>query len=515
MDNLKMNQEDQSKNTRSEFNEYHYKFRQKLGMIFGPIVFLVMLLLPSPEGLSIADWRTTATAVMMAILWMTEAIPIPVTAILPLVLFPVLGVGTIKEVAAPYANPLIYLFMGGFIIALGMQHWGVHKRIALNIIRLIGTHSRSIVQGFMVSAAVLSMWVSNTAATLMMLPIGFSVIELVEKSNDFSEDSRDRKNFTIALLLGIAFASSIGGIGTLIGTLPNALMAGFMKETYGYEVGFAQWMLIGVPFVLIGLPVCFFILTRIAFLFKMSNLPGGEKVIQSELKKLEPITKPEKIVAFVFVLVAFLWIVRPLLSKMIPELSDTGIAVFGALLLFVLPVDLSRGVFLLNWKEAEKLPWGVLILFGGGLTLASSIHQTGLDTWIGNGLSGTSHWPMVFIIFIITATISFLTELNSNTATATTFLPVVASVAVVIGQNPLLFVVPGVIAASCAFMLPVATPPNAIVYGSGRLTIPQMIRVGVILDIFLVFLINLFSYTVIHWVFGIQLGILPDWISAL
>jgi sodium-dependent dicarboxylate transporter 2/3/5 len=473
-----------------------------------------MVLSPAPQGLPLAGWRTAAVAVLMAVWWVTEAIPIPATALLPLVLFPVLGVDTISATAAPYAQPLIFLFMGGFMIALAMQRWSLHRRIALNIIRAIGTQPGSIIAGFMVSSAFLSMWVSNTATTLMMLPIALSVIELAPRSPTDRAVTQPTQNFAICLMLSIAYASSIGGIATLVGTPTNPLMAAFLNETYGIQIGFVQWMMVGLPVAIIGLPITHFTLTRIALPVRMTTLPGGREYVDGELARLGRLTKPELMVAAVFSLVAILWTLQPLLSKRIPGLSDTSIAIFGALLLFMLPVDVRRGVFLLNWRYAERLPWGVLLLFGGGLTLAGAIQRTGLAQWIGGFLVGVGGWPIFLVILVVAAVIILLTELTSNSATAAAFLPIMVALAVAIGENPILLAVPVTMAASCAFMLPVATPPNAIVYGSGVMTIPQMARAGFLLNAVFVLLITVLTTTVVALVFGVEFGVLPEWATA-
>ncbi|MBD3375141.1 DASS family sodium-coupled anion symporter [candidate division KSB1 bacterium] len=486
---------------------------QKIGLFLAPFFFLLFLLTEPPQGLDLAGWRTAGVGLFMAILWITEAIPIPATALLPLVFFPVLGIAPIKDSAAPFANPLIFLFMGGFIVALGMQRWNLHRRIALNIIRIIGMNPKRLIAGFMLASAFLSMWVSNTATTMMMLPIGLSVVELALSGRN--HESPDTPfPFALALLLGIAYACSIGGLGTLIGTPPNALLAGFMYENYGLSIGFAQWMLVGVPLIIIGLPLVFWVLTSLVFPIRIKTLAGGKDYIQSELKNLGPITGPEKKVAFVFALVGFLWVIRPLMAGLVPGLSDAGIAIFAATLMFVIPSNTGKGQFLLEWTYAEKLPWGVLLLFGGGLSLASAISKTGLSDWIGNELVLIKTWPLVAVVLIVSFIIIMLTELTSNTATAAAFLPIMASVAVSIGENPLMLVIPAAVAASCAFMLPVATPPNAIVYGSGRVTIPQMARAGMVLNLSFVILITLVSFTLVQWVFGIQAGVLPEWTSA-
>ena len=466
-------------------------------------MFTLMISLSPPEGLSKEGWMTASVGVLMAIWWISEAIPISATALVPIVLFPLLNIGDIKTSTMPYANPMIFLFMGGFIIAIAMQEWGLHKRIALNIIRLIGFKPKSIILGFMISAAFMSMWVSNTAATLMMLPIAISVIEMTTSLKDKGIDAIQQRNFAVVLMLGIAYSSNIGGIGTVIGTPTNALLIGFVNESYGIEISFIQWMLMGLPVVILGLPIMFFILTGIVFPVKFKTLPGGKEYIQKEVGLLGKITRAEALVLAIFLLVALLWIIRPFLESFLPGVSDAGIAVFGALLLFLTPVESSRGKFLLTWKAAEKLPWGVLILFGGGLTLAGAIQRTGLAEWIGGYFIGLQGTPFIFVILIVTAVVIMFTELTSNSATAAAFLPIMGSVALGMGENPLLLAIPVAMAASCAFMLPVATPPNAIVYGSGFITIPQMVRAGLWLNIFFSILISILAYKLFFLILGI------------
>lgn len=448
----------------------------------------------------------------MAIWWISEALPIPVTALLPVVLFPVLGVGSIADTTAPYANPLIFLFLGGFLIAIAMERWDLHRRIALRTIAFVGTSPRRIIGGFMIAAAFLSMWISNTATAMMMLPIGLSVVALA-RANAGSQ-SAQVGGFAVALMLSIAYACNIGGMGTLIGTPPNALLAGFLVETYGVDVGFAQWMGMGVPLVLVGLPLAYVVLTRWLFTLDAVELVGGAALVRRELERLGRLSRAERLVGGVFATVALLWITRPLLSTVVPGLSDAGIAVFGGVVLFFLPVDLAKGQFVLDWEAAQQLPWGVLLLFGGGLSLAAAVERTGLATWIGEALSVVGGLPLLLTVMIVTAAIILLTEVTSNTATAAAFLPIMASVAVGIGENPFLLVVPVALAASAAFMLPVATPPNAVVFGSGDVTIPEMARAGVWLNLLFVLLITLAAYVLVPFVFGVELGVVPDWASA-
>ncbi|HAY35955.1 MAG: DASS family sodium-coupled anion symporter [Rhodothermales bacterium] len=485
--------------------------RERVGLWLGPILFVLFLIGPPAEGLSELAWYSAGIGLWMATWWMTEAVPIPVTSMLPLVLFPILGIASIRDAAMPYANPLIYLFMGGFILALGMEKCGLHRRIALNVLRRVGTRPSSIIGGFMLAGALLSMWVTNTATTMMMLPIALSIVALAK--DKLTQEQMEQ--FGPALMLSIAYACTIGGLGTLIGTIPNALVAGFMEETYGIEIGFVQWMKVGVPLVAVGLPLTYLLLTRFVFNFGKRPIEGMKELIQKELSESGPPSRDERAVAIVFLMVVFLWLTRPLLSGLIPGLSDTGIAVLGAMLLFVVPSQRQDGPwsehFLMDWNTAKKLPWGILVLFGGGLSLASAINSTGLAVWMGTWISGISVWPVIFIIVAITVLVIFLTELTSNTATTAAFLPVMASVAIGIGQNPLLLTIPATLAASAAFMLPVATPPNAIVYGSGLVSIPQMARTGIWLNLAFTVLLSVMVYFLVQWVFGVELGVLPSW----
>ncbi len=484
-----------------------YSVRQFAGLVLGPAWLLLALVLPAPAGLSPEGWMTAAIALFMVTWWISEAVPIPATSLLPLVLFPLLGGGTMQEAAAPYANPLIFLFMGGFLIATAMVRWNLHKRIALYVICRVGTTPRAIIWGFLLATAFLSMWVSNTATAVMMLPVALSVVALADAGGNSSMQRR----FALVLLLCIAYGANIGGIGTLIGTPPNAFMAAFFESEYSYTITFARWLLVGLPVVGIGLPLTYLALTRVVFPFSIERLIGSRALLDQEVQKLGPVSLGERLVAVVFAGTALLWITRPLLTSVIPGLSDAGIAMIGGVILFVLPVDIRRGIFVHSWKAANELPWGTLLLFGGGLSLAAAMSRTGLAAWIGHSLGFVDLLPVVLIILVVTAVIVFLTELTSNIATTATFLPLLAALAVGTGESPLLLAVPAVMAASCAFMLPVATPPNAIIYGSERVSIPEMARAGVVLNVIFTVLVTALAYTLAAWVFGIQVGALPAW----
>jgi sodium-dependent dicarboxylate transporter 2/3/5 len=448
----------------------------------------------------------------------TEAVPLPVTALIPLAAFPLLGVMPIKSTAEPYANPVIFLFMGGFIIALAMQRWRLHERIALFILKSVGDRMDRLVGGFMLAAAGLSMWVANTATTLMMLPIALSVVALYEERSSSGATSMRSGTaaFPSALLLSVAYGATAGGMATLVGTPPNAFLAAFMLQDYGIEIGFAQWMAMALPLSIAMLVIIWWLITRVIFDLKGRTIAGAQDLISERAASQGSMSPGETRIAALFVLLAVAWVARPWIEKQIPglNLNDTVIAVSAAIVAFVIPVDLRRGVFLMNWDWAKRLPFGVLILFGGGLSLAGAISETGLAEWIGSRLGVLSGMPPVLIVMAMITILIFLTELTSNTATTAAFLPVVAALAISLGENPMLLVAPAALAASCAFMLPVATPPNAIVYASGHLTIAQMARAGLLLNVIAIFVITLVAYSALLLVFGVQPGVLPEWIGT-
>ncbi len=484
-----------------------YGFRQWIGWLIGPGCLLLTLLLDPPESLSPEGWRTIGVALLMATFWITESVPIPATALLPLVLFPALHLGEIKEASAPYANPLIFLFLGGFLIALAMQRWNLHRRIAIGLIGRMGTRPTRIVAGFLVAAAFISMWVSNTATALMMLPIGMSVIELLPKGPERAAS----RGFATALMLAIAYGATTGGMATLIGTPPLALLAGFVNDIYHFDIGFGRWMAIGLPVTLVSLPIVFLVLTRVAFRLDREELPGMRELIAENRSELGPPSRGEISVAIVFSATALCWIFQPLLARAMPMISDTTIAIAGGLALFAIPVNIRRGEFVMTWEATRGLPWDVLILFGGGLSLANAIQTHGVADYLG-GLAGVlSGLPVILVVSVLCFGILLLTELTSNTATAATFLPIVGAVAVSLGQNPLLFLIPTALAANCSYMMPVGTPPNAIVFGSGAVRLPEMARAGLILNVILVPVIVGVVWLIGRWVFDIEFGVVPAW----
>jgi len=460
-------------------------------------------MLPPPETMPLSAWHTAIAAILMAIWWCTEAVHVSVTAIVPLAIFPLLGIGDIKTVAAPYANPIIYLFMGGFVIALAVEKWDLHKRIALTILTSVGKSGPAIVGGFMLASAIISMWVMNTSTTLMLLPIGVSVVKIVSESADELNDTQ-KHNFQLAVLLGIAYSATIGGMATIVGTAPNAFFVGFMKENGFTEIGFGQFMLVGFPLTLVMLPLAWFAITHIVFPIKFSTSDATRNHLYKLRADLGLMSIAEKRVSVVFASAAFLWMTRPLLNMLsiFSGLSDAGIAMIAATILFLIPSANKNDPYLMKWETMSKLPWGLLILFGGGLSLASSVAQTGLADWIGESLVVLGGAGTIVLVIVITTLIAFLTELTSNTATTGTFLPVVAALAIGISVDPLIFALPATLAASCAFMLPVATPPNGIVYGSGYIRIPEMVKAGFVLNIIGIVVLSILALIVAPIVFN-------------
>jgi sodium-dependent dicarboxylate transporter 2/3/5 len=467
------------------------------GLLLGPALFAAMLLLPVPDGMPPAAWRTAALALLLAVWWMTEALPLGATSLLPIVLLPLLGAASIEDAAAPYANPTVFLFLGGFLIALAVERSGLHRRAALTILAAVGSRPRNLVAGFMVATAFLSMWISNTAATLMMLPMAMSVVALGDPG-----PGEEQSEFAIAILLGVGYAASLGGLGTLIGTPPNALLAAYMAERFGFELGFGRWMLIGVPLVVVSLPLAWLILTRVACRVGDARLASAGAELGSARDALGPLTRAEWLVGGVTVLTALAWMFRPLIARAVPAVSDTTIAIAGALLLFAIPIDWRRREFPLGGSDIDRLPWSVLLLFGGGLSLAAAIQSSGLAAWMGTALERLGSLPLPLLVLGVVASVVFVSELASNTAAAATFLPIAGALAVGIGESPLLLVIPAALAASCGFMLPVATPPNAIVYATGRIPMPRMIRAGILLNLAMIAILTVAAFVLVPWVLG-------------
>ena len=500
------------------------------GLLLAALVYVVL-----PADLSHPAKVTAAIAVLMGVWWMTEAIPIPATALLPLVVFPILVDDvSVDDVGASYGADIIFLFMGGFLIALAMQRWNLHRRIALLTVRAMGTSATRVIGGVILATAFLSMWVSNTATAVMMVPIGVSVLMLAgtvsvprsedESSSSDAEPTGDeggteaeaeaqadeevkeqvkQSNFGTALMLGIAYAASVGSLATIIGTPPNTLLVGYLQDEQGIDISFGRWMLLGLPLASVLLVITWVLLAKLIFKPEIDELPGGRKLFNTELAKLGKPSGGERRVAVIFALAAISWISFPLIWEE-PPISDAGIAIAAGVLLFILPAGAKLGVRLLDWSTAVQLPWGVLLLFGGGLALSSQFSSSGLTEWIGTQAQSLQGLAILLLVAVITTAVIFLTELTSNTATAATFLPVIGGVAVGIGADPLLLTIPVALAATSAFMLPVATPPNAIVFGTGYVNIGSMVKGGIWLNLIAILLISVATTTLAVWVFGIS-----------
>ncbi|TFJ94299.1 SLC13 family permease [Lentibacillus salicampi] len=492
-----------------------YTPAQLIGLFSGPILFILTLLFFQPEGLSDAGQAVLASTLWVAIWWMTEAIPIPAASLLPIILFPLTGGLDIGPTTSSYGDDTIFLFMGGFMIALAMEKWNLHRRIALTIISIIGTNTERIILGFMVATGFLSMWISNTATAMMMVPIGLAIIYQVSeqlKDNDSVDTSKENFGFGKALMLAIAYSASVGGISTLIGTPPNTALAGVVSNMYGIEISFAGWMLFGVPVAWLFIFVVWFYLVKIAYPQKMNQLPGGREIIQEQKDELGQASFEEKAVLTVFTFAALAWITRSfVLTEFVNEnISDAIIAMIAAIILFIIPAKNRKGDHLLDWDSAVKLPWGILLLFGGGLAIASGFTESGLSEWIGNQLTVLEGVHLFIVLLVVTAMVIFLTEITSNTATANMMYPIMASLAVALGVHPFTVMVAAGVAASSAFMLPVATPPNAVVFGSGYLRIPDMAKAGIALNLFGVLLATVAIYFWLPIAWDIDLTEIPE-----
>ncbi|MCC6685250.1 MAG: DASS family sodium-coupled anion symporter [Bacteroidia bacterium] len=472
--------------------------KRVFSIVSGPLLFALVLLIPAPESIGAQGWKVLAVALWMITWWVLETLASSVTALLPIILFPVLGVFSVQEVCAPYGSSPIFLFMGGFMIAMAMEKWNLHKRIALNMIRLTGTDARGIILGFMLATALLSMWISNTATAVMMLAIVQPTVKLLFEQS--AESEKEKNKFALCLMLGIGYAASIGGIATIIGTPPNVVMVGILQKMTGQEVSFFNWMLACTPLMLLLLLFCYLMLTRWLFPFKIKRFSHSNELIMGELKSLGQMNGPERMVAVIFTLTALLWIFNQPLKNIpgLQFLDDTSIAMMGGLLLFIIPV---KGKSLLQWEDTKNLHWGILLLFGGGLAMAKGLEKTGvinLLATIANSFKGIN----VYLLIIVLTTVSlFLTEIMSNVALATIMVPVVIGIANGVGANPVLFALPVTIATSYGFMMPISTPPNAIVYSTGYIRMKDMVKAGFWLDLTGLVLVSLFTVTLFEWVF--------------
>lgn len=476
----------------------------------GPIVgVLVALLLPS--SLAFEGRAVAGAAIWMAIWWMTEAVPIPVTSLLPLVLFPLFGMGTMEQVASPYANSVVFLVMGGVILGLATEKSQLHLRVALLTIRTVGTKPAQIVLGLMLASAFISAWVSNTATAVIMVPIASSILQLVRNVDARAAGAK----FSAALLLGVAYGVTIGSTATLIGQPPMALMKAYLLENHGFDMQFGQWMLVGVPWAVVMLVIAWLVLTKLVFRAEVDEIPGGAAMIRRELADLGPMTTPERRVALIFLLAIFFWVAVPFIADIqavaaalpwLGSINDTQVAIAAAIACFIVPgrrrsEDPSQAA-LLQWSAAKEIPWGLLLLFGGGLSLSAMFTATGFSKWLGvqvGGLGGVPPWVILLIVVIVGLA---LTELTSNTATAAAFFPIFGAVAVGLGMDPIFMTIAVTLAVCSAYMLPVATPSNAVAFGSGDVSIKQMVRAGIWLNLVSVFLIMLVMYTLVPLVFG-------------
>ncbi|HEA20110.1 MAG TPA: DASS family sodium-coupled anion symporter [Pricia antarctica] len=472
---------------------------KKLGLFLGPVLFLSLVNLPF-EMISEKGDAVIAVATWMVVWWITEAVSISVTALLPLLLFPILKIMQIEDVGANYGSPIIFLFFGGFILALALEKVNLHKRIALNIIKITGTTPNKVVLGFMIATAALSMWISNTATAVVMLPIAMSVIGLLV--NDEDGFTKGDKNFALSVMLGIAFAANAGGIATVIGTPPNSVLIGLLENEYDTEISFVKWMVIGVPFSTILITIIYLVLVKWMYPSGALKFTASKDIIQEELEKLGPISGREKQVLVIFGITVFLWIFRTVINGIFPELqlNDTLISMMAAIAMFAIPYNLKKGDFIIHWKDTQKLAWGILILFGGGLALAEGMSVSGIVDVVSAAIAN-SEISILFTAILLITLMLFMTELMSNVALTAVLIPVVAGIAIGLEVPLLYLLIPVTIASSCAFMLPMATPPNAIVFASGHIKVHQMVRVGIILNLISVGLLIVMFQFIIPMVF--------------
>ena len=466
--------------------------QKSLFLISGPLLFLAMQFFSPPAGMSESAYSLLSITLWMALWWVTESVPIAITALLPIILFPMTGAVDLQTTTASYGHKYIFLYMGGFMLAIAIEKWNLHKRIALNIIKIIGTNISKIILGFMVATAFLSMWISNTATAVMMLPIAMSIVAQLQDNP--KTEKNENLIFGKALMLSIAYSASIGGMATLIGTPPNLVFAGYVEETYGIEITFLQWLKFGVPIAIPLLVIAWLYLTKFAFKFKQKEFPGGKEEINRLLVLIGPMKREEKLVSSIFVLTAFCWITRSfILQEFFPFIDDTIIAMTAGILLFVVPAsDFKKR--LITWEDAVKLPWGIILLFGGGMALAAGFQITGLASWLGAQMSVFQGLSVLVLVFVVITLVNFFTEFTSNLATTAMLLPILAPIAISLNMNPYMLMVACTIAASCAFMMPVATPPNAVVFGSGYLRIPDMIKSGIWMNIISILFLTLMVY---------------------
>jgi sodium-dependent dicarboxylate transporter 2/3/5 len=478
---------------------------KRIGFFAGPLLFLALIFLLPQDLISPQAFKVLAVAAWMIAWWTTEAAPIPVTALLPLVLFPLLGIMPMSQSSAPYANPIVFLFMGGFFLALGMEKHRLHERIALHLIRLTGTSGNGIILGFMLATGLISMWISNTATAMMMLPIALSVVKLViQNPDDLKHTSHTpQRNFALGLMLTVGYAATLGGLATIIGTPPNVVFVGLLNEFYEQKISFVQWLWVGIPVSGVLLASNYLIVTRLLFPNRLTTIQGSEDLIRSRLADLGPLRKEEKRVLSIFLVTSFFWIFQQPMNYLLGKevLNDTLIAMTGGLSMFLIPANVKERKFLLTWEDTRNMGWGILLLFGGGLCLADGLNQTGIIQVIGQWVAGQSGFNILFLLALIAVGVA-LSELMSNVALVNIFVPVVFGIAQGMNVNPILLALPVTLSASIGFMFPIATPPNAIVFSSGYIRMKDMVRAGLLLNLVSIIIIWISSFTLVKWVFG-------------
>jgi len=480
---------------------------KEIAKIVGPLLFIVIQCFFSPEGLSEEGVAVLAVTAWVATWWIFEVTHIAITSLLPIVLFPLTGALSIADTTSSYGDKYVFLYMGGFFLAIAIEKWNLHKRIALNIIDLVGTSTSRIILGFMLGTAFMSMWISNTATSVMMLPIGIAIVSQL-KDNPVTKEN-ENELFGKMLMLAIAYSASIGGMATLFGTPPNLVFAGVVKDLYDIEISFAQWLSFGLPISGVLLVIAWIYLTRFAFSLEMKDFPGGSQEIKRLKESLGRISQNEIRVSIIFALMAFMLITRQWLQSFIPQLDDTIITMSAGIILCLLPAS-GNGQSLLTWQDAVKMPWGVLILFGGGMALAKGFTSSGLAIWIGSQAVLLKGFPIFALVCILILCVNFLTEITSNLATTAMLLPILAPIALSIDVHPFLLLVSATVAASCAYMLPVATPPNAVVFGSGLLSIKDMTKTGLAMNVISIILLTLIVYFLLGPIWSIDIGTHPN-----
>jgi sodium-dependent dicarboxylate transporter 2/3/5 len=488
---------------------------RKLGYFVGPCFFLMTFVFGAPAGMELPAWHVCGLALWMACWWITEAMPLPVTSLLPIIMLPVFKIVPLKDALIPFANPIIFLFLGGFMLSTAMEKWNLHLRIGLGVISKIGTGGKSILGGLMIATAFMGMWISNTATTIMMLPMAVSMAMLLTRKPDGTDTPMGNNLLAKAMILGVAYSAIIGGLGTFVGTPTNAILQGHMSKTYGYSFSLADWMSFGVP-LLLFLLACTWGLLTFFFVRKAYISPDVKSLVQNAYAKLGPMCREEKIVLLVFATVASLWIGGRMIGDALGlKIDDAVVGIIGAMMLFLIPTDKSMEKFALTWKDTARIPWGILIFFGGSLAVSDALTSTGVTSWLSIQLEAMQGLNILFIVLIVVLLLIFVSEMMSNIATITAFLPILSAMAAAMNINPLIILVPATLAASCGFMLPGASAPNALAYGTGHLKIRDMIRTGVIMDSISALVITVCTFTLITWAFGIDFSSVPEWAQNL